>query len=362
MSGDQDDDSEKSFEPTERKLQEARKKGDIAKSTDVSVAATYAGMMLAVVATGAASVGAVGNALMVLVDQSNELAPLIFDGAPSAPMGALMVHVGAALAPLFAVPAVAVILSLIAQQALLFSPSKLNFKLSRINPMETAKNKFGRSGLFEFAKSFAKLVIYSICLGFFLRARIEEMAASIQLDPMMVPAMLARMMMEFLMIVIVVSSLIALVDFLWQKAEHNRKNMMTRKEMTDESKDAEGDPHVKQQRRQKGHQIVANKMLKDVPQADVIIVNPTHYAVALSWSRLPGEAPVCVAKGVDEIAARIREIAQESAIPIQSDPPTARALHAIVDIGQEIPAEQYRAVAAAIRFADSMRARAKARI
>lgn len=105
-----------------------------------------------------------------------------------------------------------------------------------------------------------------------------------------------------------------------------------------------------------------NQMLADVPEADVVVVNPTHYAVALKWSRLPGEAPVCVAKGVDEIAARIREKAQEAAIPIHRDPPTARALHAIVEIGQEIPEEQYRAVAAAIRFADAMRQRAKGRV
>lgn len=360
--GGQDDDSEKSFEPTQQKLDEARKKGEIAKSTDVSVAASYLGITLAFLAVGAGTIKAAGNGLMVLLDQPESLAPLVFEGSPAAPLGGIMLQSIWAVAPWFAVPMVAVVLSIVAQNAFLVTPSKLKPKLSRINPISNAKNKYGRSGLFEFAKSFAKLTIYSICLGIFLNMRMSEMASAIQLDAIMVPALLGRLMLEFLTIVIVVAASIAVIDYFWQRAEHIRKNMMTHKEMTDQHKEAEGDPHMKQQRRQKGQEIAMNQMLADVPDADVIIVNPTHYAVALKWSRLPGEAPVCVAKGVDEIAARIREKAQESAIPIHRDPPTARALHAIVEIGQEIPPEQYQAVAAAIRFADTMRLRAKGRV
>jgi flagellar biosynthetic protein FlhB len=115
---------------------------------------------------------------------------------------------------------------------------------------------------------------------------------------------------------------------------------------------------MKQSRREKARLIASRRMMEQVPGADVIIVNPTHFAVALRWSRQPGSAPECVAKGVDEIARRIREIAQENGIPIHSDPPTARALFASVDIGQEIAPEHYRAVAAAIRFADALRKKA----
>ncbi|MBO9476283.1 flagellar biosynthesis protein FlhB [Shimia sp. R11_0] len=358
MSG-QEDDSEKSYEPTQHKLDEARKKGEIAKSMDVSVAASYLGITLAFIAVGAGTISAAGNGLMVLLDQADSLAPLVFEGNPSTPLGGIMLETITAISPWFAVPMIAVILSILAQNAFLVTPSKLQPKLSRINPISNAKNKYGRNGLFEFAKSFTKLVTYSICLGFFLKFRMAEMASAIQLDAMMVPALLGRLMLEFLMIVIIVSAIIATIDYFWQRAEHIRKNMMTRKEMTDEQKESEGDPHMKQHRRQKGQEIAMNQMLADVPDADVIVVNPTHYAVALKWSRLPGEAPVCVAKGVDEIAARIREVAQEAAVPIHRDPPTARALHAVVEIGQEIPSDQYRSVAAAIRFADAMRKRAK---
>ncbi|HHC29844.1 MAG TPA: flagellar biosynthesis protein FlhB, partial [Rhodobacterales bacterium] len=122
------------------------------------------------------------------------------------------------------------------------------------------------------------------------------------------------------------------------------------------------DPQLKQQRRQKGYDIAMNRMLADVPDADVVVVNPTHYAVALKWSRSPGEAPACVAKGVDEVAARIREVAAESGVSIHSDPPTARAVFASVEIGEEIRPEQYQAIAAAIRFSENIRRKARARL
>ena len=134
---------------------------------------------------------------------------------------------------------------------------------------------------------------------------------------------------------------------------------MSHKELRDEYKESEGDPAMKQQRRQRAQDIAMNQMMGDVPSADVVVVNPTHYAVALKWKRGSGEVPVCVAKGVDEVAARIREKAREAGVPIHSDPPTARALHATIEIGQQISQEHYRPVAAAIRFADAMRKRAK---
>jgi flagellar biosynthetic protein FlhB len=136
---------------------------------------------------------------------------------------------------------------------------------------------------------------------------------------------------------------------------------MTRKELTDEMKQSEGDPHIKAQRRQKAIEIATKQMIADVAKADVVIVNPTHYAVALKWERGAKRAPLCVAKGVDEVAARIREVAAEAGVPIHSDPPTARALYAAVDIGQEIHPDHYRPVAAAIRFAEKMRRRSRER-
>jgi flagellar biosynthetic protein FlhB len=137
------------------------------------------------------------------------------------------------------------------------------------------------------------------------------------------------------------------------------KNRMTRQEVLDEMKQSEGDPQLKARRRQKAQEIALNQMLQDVPDATVIVVNPTHYAVALKWSPMDPSPPVCLAKGVDHAAARIREAAAQADIPIFSDPPTARALHATVEVGEAIDREHFAAVAAAVRFARALSGRDK---
>ncbi|MCG7521707.1 flagellar biosynthesis protein FlhB [Ruegeria sp. Ofav3-42] len=361
MSG-QDDDSDKSFEPTPQKLQKARKKGEVAKSNDLSVVAAYVGLLIALLAAGQFAVQRMGSMFVVFIDQSDEFARLLTTGPASGPVGGMLRSALTSASILFALPAAAVLLSLIAQRALVFAPSKLQPKLSRISIPSNAKNKFGRSGLFEFAKSFSKLVIYCTCLGLFLRANLSEILSASAAPARSSVMLMMNLLFRFFFIVIAVALAIGVVDYVWQYAEHMRKNRMSRKEIQDETKDAEGDPHVKQQRRQRAQEIATNQMMTDVPQADVVIVNPTHFAVALKWSRTAGSAPVCVAKGVDEVAAAIRETAGQAGVPIHSDPPTARALHATVEIGQEISEEHYRPVAAAIRFAEAMRKRAKEKI
>ncbi|MCA0930518.1 flagellar type III secretion system protein FlhB [Ruegeria profundi] len=357
-----DDDSDKSHEATPQKLQKAREKGEVAKSNDLSVVAAYTGLLVALLAAGQFSVQSMGSLFSVLIDQAGEIAPLLVDGSAANPVGGMLTTALLSAGLLFAVPAAAVLLSLIAQRALIFAPSKLKPKLSRISIIANAKNKFGRGGLFEFAKSFVKLVIYGTCLALFLKANIAAILSASASPARMSVMLMMNFLFRFMFIVIAVALAIGVVDYLWQHAEHMRKNRMSRKEVQDETKDAEGDPHVKQQRRQRAQDIALNQMMSDVPEADVVIVNPTHYAVALKWARTAGSAPVCVAKGVDEVAAAIRARAMEAGVPLHSDPPTARALHAAVEIGQEIAEEHYRPVAAAIRFAEAMRKKAKGQI
>ncbi len=352
-----DEDTEKSHEPTPRKLEQARKKGDVPRSTDLSVAASYGGLLLTALIFGPNSLVNLGDGLMVLIDQAPALSMLVFGGNAQALMGGVMLQtIGATLA-WFILPATIVLLTILAQRAFVVTPDKLKLKLSRISPMSNARNKYGRNGLFEFAKSFAKLLIYSTCLALFLRARLPDMIASLQTSPGPVIITLLQLVLEFLFLAFAIALGIGAIDYLWQRGEHLRKNRMSRKELTDEAKESEGDPHLKQERRQRAHEIASSTMMRDVPGADVVIVNPTHYAVALKWSRQRGEAPICVAKGVDEVAMRIRKIATEAQVPIHSDPPTARALHGSMDVGDEIAPEHYHAVAAAIRFAEAMRKR-----
>ena len=265
------------------------------------------------------------------------------------------------LATVFLVPIGAVIASAIAQQSVTFAPSKLAPKLSKISPISNAKQKYGPSGLFEFLKSFVKLAVFTICLALFFHAEIAAIITTPFLEPRISISYLGELFLSFLAIVIAVSAAVGAVDFLFQYFEHRRKLRMTRKEMTDETKESEGDPFIKQERRQRGRDIAMAQTLQEVETADVVITNPTHYAVALRWSRLPGSAPVCVSKGIDEFARAIRERAAEHSVPVHADPPTARALHATTEIGAEIPQDQYRAVATAIRFAETMRQKMRTR-
>jgi flagellar biosynthetic protein FlhB len=358
MSG--EDQADKEHEASQQKLDQARKDGDIPRSVDLQTAAATGGFLLALFSLGTWAVTRAGTAGMVVLDQADRLSTLVASGGGAPIAGMLLTLAGPPLALLLVAP-VLVLALLFATRGIVFAPSKLAPKLSRISVIAAAKQKFGIDGLVEFGKSTVKLGIVSLILYTFLAGRLEEILASLYLTPAMSAALMARLVLEFLFIVFLIQLALGGVDYLWQVFRHRQRNRMSRKEMMDEFKDSEGDSHLKSARRQRAQEVATNRMLTDVASANVVVVNPTHYAVALKCDRSKGGAPVCVAKGVDEIARKIRERAAEHGVPIHSDPPTARAIHATVEIGQEIRVEHYRAVAAAIRFADAMRRKARRR-
>lgn len=358
MSEETDDD--KQHEPSQRKLDEARKRGEIPRSAELSTAAAYGGFLLAVLIAGPWVLTGVGSAGAVLIGQADRLSRGFAD-APQAPFGGVLLTMAGAILPLFALPALAALGSILAQRAMIFAPEKLEMKLSRISPLTSAKQKFGRDGLFDFAKSAVKMAVVGGLLAWQLARHAPDLFVSLQLTPAQSTGIMLQTVLGFLFIVTLFSAAVGGLDYLWQRNRHLQRNRMSRKEMTDEAKDSEGDPHVKGQRRQRAQEIALNRMLQDVAKADVVIVNPTHYAVALKWKRSDRHAPICVAKGVDEVAARIRERASLAGVPLHRDPPTARALHATVALGDAIRPDHYRAVAAAIRFAEAMRKRGKTR-
>ena len=292
---------------------------------------------------------------MRFIDSPHLIDQNVFGNQGTAVLGELAQSLAGTAGIWFAIPATFALVSIIAQRSFVVVPSNIAPKLSRISPLSNVKNKFGRKGLFEFFKSFLKLAVAGSLAFWFLSDRLGEIVLTMQQGSPQVANHMVQLLAQFLTIMFLFTALIGLVDFFWQRKEHLRKNMMSHQEVKDEAKTAEGDQHAKQQRRQRGYEIATKQMLSDVKEADVIVVNPTHYAVALKWDQFQHGAPVCIAKGVDEIAARIREVAQENAVPIHSDPPTARALHAVLDIGDEVPAHLYEVVAAAIRFAEAMR-------
>lgn len=349
-----DDSADKQFEATEQKLQRAREKGDIPRSTELNVTMMYLAAFLAfAVLSGYAVRHWMAMAARALGSDG-------WSAEGTAPVArALGTFAGVATVGLAAILVLAILLGLIATRSLIFSPQKLAFDFKRINPIKNAAQKFGSDGLVTFAFSLGKASL--VCLGGWILylSLLDRIAASAMGDGQWVPALVV-ILGQVLMLALGVSVLFTVPDMLWKWFSHRRKNRMSRKEMQDEFKDSEGDPHLKAARRQRAVDIAMKQMLADVPKADVIIVNPTHYAVALQWSRGSGRAPVCVAKGTDEIAARIRAKATEAGVPIWSDPPCARAIHAQVKIGEEIDRSHFAAVAAAIRFAEKMRQKARA--
>lgn len=358
---DTSDETDKPHDPTQKKLDDARRKGEVPHSADLTAAAAYGGLVIAGLSFGGAALAAAAQVLATVIDQAESLSATLFAGSARPLSGTLIGEVVRTSALWFGVPAVLALVAVLGQQALVFAPSKLAPKLNRISLIGNAKQKFGRQGLFDFAKSFVKLMIYGGLLTVFLWLRLPEIAASLAMPPRAIVVMLLRLSLEFLVIVLAIALTLGGVDLVWQRAEHIRKNRMSRKELTDETKESEGDPFMKQERRQRGYDIATNRMLADVPQADVVIVNPTRFAVALKWDRGSDRAPVCLAKGVDDVARRIREAAAEAGVPIHRDPPTARGLHAAIKIGEEILPEHYRPVAAALRFADTIRRKARER-
>ncbi|TNC71316.1 EscU/YscU/HrcU family type III secretion system export apparatus switch protein [Rubellimicrobium roseum] len=359
MSQDAEDESEKSFEPTQRRLEDARKRGEVPQSADLVTAAAYAGLLLSASVFGASSLLALGAGLATLLAQAPSLAEQVFVGSPQPLWADLFALTGGAIWVWFALPAGAALLCLVAQGALVVAPQKLAPQLSRVSPLAQARQKFGHHGLVEFGKGLFKIALYAAALGWTLaQATPDLVGASGQPAPQVIEVLLG-LTVVLLGKVVAVALVLGAADLLWQRLAFLRRHRMSRKEMTDEMKEAEGDPHLKQERRQKGISIAMNRMLNDVPSASVVIVNPTHYAVALRWDRASGGAPVCVAKGVDEIAARIRERAMAAGVPIHRDPPTARAIHASVEVGEQVRRPEWRAVAAAIRFAEGLRDRAR---
>lgn len=354
--GDEESD-DKQHDPTQRRLDDARKRGEVPLSQDLTTTGAYAGLVIAAVVFGTISLSEMGRAFSSMLERADQVSNALFKGSARPLAGEIILNVSLPFLPWVLIPLCGVILSVIAQQAFTISAKKVLPKVSRISPLSNAKQKFGREGLFNFAKSFAKLLIFSAVLAWLIGGELPKILASVYGTPMALVSMLLNLSLDFLVITLVISFTIGTIDFLWQRAQHIRKNRMSHKDLQDEAKDSEGDPYLKQRRRQRGMDIATNRMIADVPNADVVIVNPTHYAVALQWDRSTGRAPVCIAKGTDEVAARIREVAFENAIPIRHDPPTARALHATLSLGDEVHPGHYKPVAAAIRFAEEVRKR-----
>lgn len=356
---DEDEGQEKPHDPSQRRLEQAREKGEIPRSQELQGAASLFGLIAALATMGGHLVETGGSAMMMLIDRAGDLSNDDF-GLRAGWGGQVAGAVWTALVPvlaLFIAPVAMIAAYLMVTNGLTVTPDRLMPKLSRISPIASAKQKFGIDGLFDFARNCLKMAIAMILFGVMLVQSGPRLVAMMWMSPGQWSSEMAWLTLEYLALALLLTVVFGGGDYLWQLYRFLVRNRMSHKDMQDEHKESDGDPHAKQERRRRGQEIAMNRMVSDVAGADVVIVNPTHYAVALKWSRKRGAAPVCLAKGVDDIAARIRAKAAEAGVPLHSDPPTARLLFATVEIGQEIQPEQYAAVAAAIRFADQLRKR-----
>lgn len=356
MSGESD--AEKSHEPTQRRLEELRRQGDIPRSAELTSAAALVGFALGLTVTGGAMALALGDLGVTLMGQADRLAPRLLS-AQGGLSGKILAGVAMPLIPVFGLPLVLVVAVAFAQRSLIFVPSRLAPRVSRISPFAAAKHRFGKEGLVAFAKNLAKAALVLVALGYVTLPILPDLIGRSDLDAAPASLWLSQLALRLLAAAAALAVVFGGMDWGWQWWLHRQRALMSREELKEEMRDSEGDPHLKAHRRRRGQEIALNKMLAEVKGADVVIVNPTHYAVALKWRRSDRRPPKVVAKGVDDVAARIRARAAECGVPIYSDPPTARALHAAVPLGKTIPPDHYKAVAAAIRFAEKMRRRAQ---
>jgi flagellar biosynthetic protein FlhB len=335
---------EKTLDASPRKLEEARRKGDVPASREGSSFGLYAAMLLAIGLAGSLAARRIAEVLLPLVEQPEaflELNELGFRAAGHAVVQAMAV----ALLPVFGLLVAGALLPHLLQNTVVVSGERLRPKLSHVSPAAGLKRIFGLKALFEFGKSLLKASAVALACWVVGRPLFDESAGMASLDPAAFPAIVFSMIVAVLGAVTLVAAVVAAIDIGFQRFEYARRQRMTLQEMREEMRSTEGDPHIKAARRKKQRQSSQRRMMADVPTATVVLANPTHFAVALRYERGQDAAPVCVAKGVDALALRIRALAQAAGVAVMEDKPLARALYATVEVGHPIPPLHFEAVA-----------------
>jgi flagellar biosynthetic protein FlhB len=349
---DENSSAEKTEDPTQKRLDDAHDRGDVAKSQEINTWFVIAGGTL-VLSTFSESVG--GGIMMPL---RNLIANSWMIHADGPGLLELAQSLGYALIAALGVPFLMLALAAIAgnmiQHRLVWSGESLKPKLSKISLAAGAKRIFGKQAAANFGKGVFKVVALGAVMTAILWPERHRLEAIVRFDPASILGATTSMTVHLMGAVVAMLAVVAIADYLFQYRQWFERQKMSLQEMKEEFKQSEGDPHVKGRIRQLRQARMKKRMMAAVPKASVIITNPTHYAVALTYER-GMSAPVCVAKGVDTIALKIREIAGKHDIPIVENVPLARALYATVDIDEEIPVEHYHAVAEIIGYVMGLR-------
>lgn len=347
MADDQDD-AQKTEDPTSKKLEDAHKKGQVPKSQEVGHWFMTMGITLVVMIFMAGLGKTLTFDLFKFIEQPHAIAldPLhlrdVFQH-----LGIEVVYV---LAPVLGILMLAGVSGNIIQHRPVLSAERIKPKLSKISLLAGVKRMFSLKSLTEFLKGILKLVLVGSVAFLLVYPEMDELPLVMTYEIPAVLSLLQQQILSLLGGVVAVMGAIAGADFMYQRYNHNKELRMTKQEIKDEHKNSEGDPMIKSRLRALRMQRSRQRMMQAVPSADVIITNPTHYAVALRYKQNEDPAPIVLAIGSDNIALKIREIANENDIPIVENPPLARALHASCELDQEIPYEHFRAVAEIIGY------------
>ncbi|MEM7047377.1 MAG: flagellar biosynthesis protein FlhB [Pseudomonadota bacterium] len=344
----QDDDSSKTEEPTQHKLQEARKRGQVVTSQEVKHFVMLSAMAGVILAAAPSLAERTTNMLAAFITNVS-LVDVDFD--------TMLVHtreMAIEMAIMFALPIIvlvfAAIFSSVIQHGFVLSAAQLEPKLSKISLIAGFKRLFSARSFIEFVKGIAKIAIVGAVAAFAALPAFMQMEAYPALAKTAIMPLFWETVLKMLGAMLFMIAFIAIGDYLFQYFDFMRKQRMTIREVKDEIKQTEGDPMIRARLRQIRTERARRRMMSAVPESDVVITNPTHFAVALAYDSSEAGAPRVTAKGADLIAQKIREVAREHDVPIVENPPLARTLYDEVEVDEEIPEAHYRAVAEIISY------------
>jgi len=335
---------ERTFEATERKLQQARERGDVVVVREGPAAGVYLAILLGLLLLAAPIARHVAEIILPMIQQPDAFIDMTEDGWASA-AHSVVVALALAILPFFALALAGGLLPYLLQNSIAIAPERIMPDPSRLSPKSGLKRLFGAAALFDFAKNLVKMTTIGVICYIVVRPLYDRSVGYVSTSVEQMPELLAKSVLPVVMVATLVAVVIAGVDMPYQQWVYRRRQRMTLQDMRDELRDSEGNPRIKARRRALRRKRRGRRMMHDVPKATVVITNPTHFAVALRYERGKDAAPTVVAKGVEHVAFRIRKVALEHKVAIVENPPLARALHATTEIGDVIPREHFEAVA-----------------
>ena len=346
--GEQADDAQKTEDPTPKKIEESRKKGQVALSREINNwVMLFAGTIL-IAALASTVLGDLSAIMRTFIENSHALP------GDAGGLGKILKITFFEVLKTLALPLIilmlAAFLSPFVQVGPLFAPEAVKPDISKISIFQGFKRLFSVRSLTEFAKGIFKIAAVGVVGTLIILPFFGQIEHLVGLPMPLVMKELQSLVIWLMIGVLIVVLIIAVADLVYQRYDNTKKMRMTKQEVKDEYKQTEGDPHVKARLRQLRMERGRQRMMQAVPDADVVITNPTHYSIALKYDSETMEAPVCVAKGADELALRIRETAKEHGVELYENKPLARSLYDVVEVDEIIPLEFYQAVAEVISF------------